>query len=390
MEIICKCLFLKQRHLYFLLLIFCCVQTISTYSGDTPIDTSEVIKPSATVPTLPTGTPYTQHGDSGRPIRITPPVIPEGSAVLQFGTNTIRPSATQTINTSPPTLTVTPLLNALDGSQSTTAKTTSPGTNSATKATTGNATTKATTGNSTTQATTRNVTTQANTSNATTTATTGNSTTQAKTGNSTTQVITTKKHVTTQATPQKTTETPATTTQDTTTTTRTTTSSTTSMQTTTESRQETTSRSDNKTWCDEKECILWDVPNTKFTTAEIQKLCDHVLGRECTTVIPINPTFKDIKAFNQLDCAHVDTPPGKFVRKEFRLLTTKQRRKFKTAVWKMKRSTLYDTFHILHHYQESPGAHLGAAFLVWHREFICRSVYIITVHDNILTVNARK
>jgi tyrosinase len=65
------------------------------------------------------------------------------------------------------------------------------------------------------------------------------------------------------------------------------------------------------------------------------------------------------------------------IRKEYRAMTSTERNRFHKTVNKMKKSvvdsetgsTVYDLMIMKHNKMESPGAHKGPAFLVWHRYF---------------------
>ena len=123
----------------------------------------------------------------------------------------------------------------------------------------------------------------------------------------------------------------------------------------------------------EKQCInSLQFDETKFDSSEIELLCRSICGRENSTVLPGTITNDDVATFESLKCADVNADEGTFLRKELRLLSTNEWRHFVDAVWALRDSATYKIFHFLHHYQQSPGAHHGAAFLVWHREFLCR------------------
>uniref|UniRef100_A0A0N4ZAV1 Tyrosinase_Cu-bd domain-containing protein n=1 Tax=Parastrongyloides trichosuri TaxID=131310 RepID=A0A0N4ZAV1_PARTI len=70
-----------------------------------------------------------------------------------------------------------------------------------------------------------------------------------------------------------------------------------------------------------------------------------------------------------------DTIKRRLIRKEYRMLTNQERESLHNAMNELKQKTidnitLWD-LHILIHYPDSaPGAHWGAAFLPWHREFL--------------------
>ncbi|MCP9257945.1 hypothetical protein DINM_001113 [Dirofilaria immitis] len=63
----------------------------------------------------------------------------------------------------------------------------------------------------------------------------------------------------------------------------------------------------------------------------------------------------------------------KAIRKEYRMLTDQERRRFHNALIELKRSGEYDKLALIHGRSAvSGGAHSGPAFLPWHREFIKR------------------
>ncbi|KAI0221242.1 Tyrosinase [Lamellibrachia satsuma] len=76
-------------------------------------------------------------------------------------------------------------------------------------------------------------------------------------------------------------------------------------------------------------------------------------------------------------------------RKEYRQLTREERRRFHNALNKMKcsypdptsRVSEYDIFVRYHRCAEAPGAHFGAGFLPWHREFLWRFESALRTHD---------
>ena len=64
-------------------------------------------------------------------------------------------------------------------------------------------------------------------------------------------------------------------------------------------------------------------------------------------------------------------------RKEYRILSDVERHRLHRALNKAKQSMVgglsqYDIFVAMHSAQDAPGAHRGAAFLPWHREFLMR------------------
>ncbi|KAK6745943.1 hypothetical protein RB195_012198 [Necator americanus] len=64
---------------------------------------------------------------------------------------------------------------------------------------------------------------------------------------------------------------------------------------------------------------------------------------------------------------------GKALRKEYRVMTDVERRRYHTAMRRIKRNGDYDKLsRIYSSFTTSPGAHSGPAFLPWHREFIKR------------------
>ncbi|KAK2174714.1 hypothetical protein NP493_782g01049 [Ridgeia piscesae] len=76
-------------------------------------------------------------------------------------------------------------------------------------------------------------------------------------------------------------------------------------------------------------------------------------------------------------------------RKEYRQLTREERRRFHNALNKMKCTfpdpaspvSEYDIFVRMHRCGEAPGAHFGAGFLPWHREFLWRFESALRTHD---------
>ncbi|KFD56049.1 hypothetical protein M514_03173 [Trichuris suis] len=62
------------------------------------------------------------------------------------------------------------------------------------------------------------------------------------------------------------------------------------------------------------------------------------------------------------------------LRKEYRTLTEEERTRFHVAINQLKSGTgqpiSYDTFVEMHQADRAPGAHIGAAFLPWHREYL--------------------
>ncbi|EPB79832.1 hypothetical protein ANCCEY_01043, partial [Ancylostoma ceylanicum] len=62
---------------------------------------------------------------------------------------------------------------------------------------------------------------------------------------------------------------------------------------------------------------------------------------------------------------------GRAIRKEYRVMTDAERRRYHTAMWTIKGNGDYDELSRIHSsFSTSPGAHSGPAFLPWHREFI--------------------
>ncbi len=78
------------------------------------------------------------------------------------------------------------------------------------------------------------------------------------------------------------------------------------------------------------------------------------------------------------------SPPERFklrraVRKEYRMLTEEERKRFHDAILKLKHNVIdglgkYDIIVHWHTPEESPGAHFGPAFLPFHRELLKQSV----------------
>lgn len=63
----------------------------------------------------------------------------------------------------------------------------------------------------------------------------------------------------------------------------------------------------------------------------------------------------------------------KAIRKEYRMLTDQERKRFHNALIQLKRSGEFDKLALIHGRSAvSGGAHSGPAFLPWHREFIKR------------------
>jgi tyrosinase len=61
----------------------------------------------------------------------------------------------------------------------------------------------------------------------------------------------------------------------------------------------------------------------------------------------------------------------KAMRKEYRLLTDEDRRRFHNAMWRIKQNGRFDALAKLHQdYSEGSSAHSGPGFLPWHREFL--------------------
>lgn len=98
---------------------------------------------------------------------------------------------------------------------------------------------------------------------------------------------------------------------------------------------------------------------------ERQQLWFHSLGYGDNNTNP-GPSEKD------------DLPwePG-CLRKEYRTLTDEERSRFHNAVNAMKTTTIddvseYDIVVLYHRIATAPGAHGGAAFYPWHREYLLR------------------
>lgn len=77
----------------------------------------------------------------------------------------------------------------------------------------------------------------------------------------------------------------------------------------------------------------------------------------------------------KLDPTTVDNPPSIAIRKEIRQLSGGELRDFLWALRKLKFSRIdgvskYDLLVMLSHPALAPGAHVGAAFLPWHREYL--------------------
>lgn len=69
----------------------------------------------------------------------------------------------------------------------------------------------------------------------------------------------------------------------------------------------------------------------------------------------------------------------KAIRKEYRMLTDDERRRFHSALIQLKRSGEYDKLALIHGQAAvSGGAHSGPAFLPWHREFLKRCFITVT------------
>ena len=122
-----------------------------------------------------------------------------------------------------------------------------------------------------------------------------------------------------------------------------------------------------------EQCSSLEFSGTKFSRLEIKQLCLHLCGRENSKIEPGDITPNDVNAFEFLSGnERRQTGGGSLLRKEYRLLSADERQRFVNAIWTLRGSRTYEIFHFLHHYQNAPGAHRGAAFLVWHREFISR------------------
>lgn len=68
----------------------------------------------------------------------------------------------------------------------------------------------------------------------------------------------------------------------------------------------------------------------------------------------------------------------KAIRKEYRMLTDQERKRFHSALIQLKRSGEYDKLALIHgRAAVSGGAHSGPAFLPWHREFVKRYLQFI-------------
>ncbi|VDK23188.1 unnamed protein product [Anisakis simplex] len=66
-------------------------------------------------------------------------------------------------------------------------------------------------------------------------------------------------------------------------------------------------------------------------------------------------------------------PLKKAIRKEYRMMSDKERERFHAAIIHLKRNGEFDKMAIIHaQFSISGGAHSGPAFLPWHREFMKR------------------
>ena len=127
-----------------------------------------------------------------------------------------------------------------------------------------------------------------------------------------------------------------------------------------------------------------EIPGIKFDPSGIEKLCEHLNAREHSKIEPGKITEADLELFESFSSTSSDDMgdglkrkrrQAQLVRKEYRLMSKNEREKFERAVWGLTQTgqtPIYDVFHSLHHYSQSPGAHRGAAFIGWHREFLSR------------------
>ncbi|KHJ93724.1 shTK domain protein [Oesophagostomum dentatum] len=73
---------------------------------------------------------------------------------------------------------------------------------------------------------------------------------------------------------------------------------------------------------------------------------------------------------------------GRALRKEYRMLTDDEMRRFVSAMWTIKRSGTYDVLARVHtRFATGTGAHAGPAFLPWHREFTKRVEFALRQVD---------
>lgn len=73
-------------------------------------------------------------------------------------------------------------------------------------------------------------------------------------------------------------------------------------------------------------------------------------------------------------------------RKEYRMLTEEERRRFHAAMNELRQQGIYRFFAAQHRRVASGGAHSGPAFLPWHREFVKRFEIALRLIDPTVAV----
>ena len=136
-------------------------------------------------------------------------------------------------------------------------------------------------------------------------------------------------------------------------------------------------------------CYIKD-PTHRFSHYQKQEMCVayHHWGREMLKDPPFHPTDTISTWWQSLGLGYYRNRHHGFfrgkrqtvrprVRKEYRTLTTAERRRFHAAVNALKNERMdgmskYDIFQGYHQASMAPGAHFGPAFYGWHRELLLR------------------
>ncbi|RCN47519.1 hypothetical protein ANCCAN_06416 [Ancylostoma caninum] len=112
---------------------------------------------------------------------------------------------------------------------------------------------------------------------------------------------------------------------------------------------------------------LWDsIPKEKpnetvYDCMDLKCLCRYMNGK-CIS-----------RNWDGSECSKNGTVLKKAVRKEYRMLTDEERRRYHDAMNNIKVNGEYDKLARIHkHYTTSPAAHGGSGFLPWNREYMKR------------------
>ncbi|KAL3121232.1 hypothetical protein niasHT_000385 [Heterodera trifolii] len=107
---------------------------------------------------------------------------------------------------------------------------------------------------------------------------------------------------------------------------------------------------------------------------------------ECMTLRCLCPFFKGKMRRDGLCYLPSGKPLSMAYRKEYRMLSDEERRRFHVAMNELKRQGIYRFFGTQHRRVATGGAHSGPAFLPWHREFVKRLEIALRLLDPSLAV----